>query len=229
MPARLGPREVHERLLAVCRAIRAASDELSAADREIGDGDHGVTMARGFAAAEEALQAAGPVLPGAQLRAVGMALMSRCGGAAGVVFGTLFITMGREIPGEEIGAEDLCRALRAALEAVTRRGGAKPGDKTMLDALAPAAEAACADPGADIDAALARVAAAAAEGAEATRATLPRTGKAKTSGERALGHVDPGALSLARIFEAFAGIDAAPREKGVSQGDAATGNRNGTP
>ncbi len=228
MPARLGPREVHERLLAVCRAIRAASDELSAADREIGDGDHGVTMARGFTAAEEALLAAGPTPPGEQFRAVGMALMSRCGGAAGVVFGTLFLSMAREIRGNDIDAEDLCRALHAALEAVARRGGAKPGDKTMLDALAPAAEAACAEPEAEIDALLAKVAEAAARGAEATRAMLPRTGKAKTLGERALGHVDPGALSLARIFEAFAGIDAAPREKGVSPGDAATGNRKGT-
>lgn len=136
--------------------------------------------------------------------------------------------MAREISGEDLGADDLCRALRAALEAVTRRGGAKPDDKTMLDALAPAAEAACTDPEADIDTALAKVAAAATEGAEATRAMLPRTGKAKTLGEPALGHVDPGALSLTRIFEAFAGISAAPREKGVSQGDAATGNRNGT-
>jgi len=222
---RLDAGDVRERLLAVCRALQAARDELSAADREIGDGDHGVTMARGFAAAEEALRAAGPGLPGAQFRAVGMALMSHCGGAAGIVFGTLFLSMAREIRGDAIEAGDLCRGLRAALEAVARRGGAKPGDKTMLDALAPAAEAACGEPRKDIRRLLAEIAAAAGRGAEATREMLPRTGKAKTLGERALGHPDPGALSLTRIFEAFAGVDAGPRKQGASAAGATTGDR----
>ncbi len=222
MSGALTPAEVRERLFAVCRGIVAASDRLSKADREIGDGDHGVTMARGFAAANEALANAEAPSPREDFRTLGVTLMSRCGGAAGVIFGTLFIAMGRELPVDRLDAESMCRALRAAAEAIKRRGGAQEGDKTMLDALAPAAEAACANSATDVHSLLERVAAAAAKGAEATRDMLPRTGKAKTMGERALGHIDPGALSLAYIFRAFAGDRPAHREESVSAGDAIT-------
>ena len=132
-----------EMLAAVARHIVANVDALTAADQAIGDGDHGIGMRRGFAAVSEEMQkpAAGGL--DAPFKSAGMAIMSKTGGAAGAMFGTLFRSGGTALAGRSsFDADALATFLQSGLEAVEKRGGSRPGQKTMLDALAPAAEAA---------------------------------------------------------------------------------------
>ena len=133
--------ETRHLLSAAARAVIASKDLLTKADQDIGDGDHGVGMARGFAAFDEATaKEAGSI---AELfRNCGKALMMTSGGASGVIFGTLFQGAGKALTRDAFDAESLVAALEGGLRAVQDRGKAKVGDKTMVDALAPAAEAA---------------------------------------------------------------------------------------
>jgi dihydroxyacetone kinase-like protein len=187
--------EFRGRVLVVCQRLIDSSDRLCAADRDLGDGDHGVTMARAFAAARDALRSA-PLGPGAKLMGAG--------GTAGIVFGTWFSTAGRVIGSKELDGPLLAQAMTEAAEAVRSRSKASPGDKTMVDALLPAVEALRASANAGVEAALDQAALSAARGAESTRDMVARVGKAKTMGERAKGFVDPGALSVTIIFEGLA-------------------------
>jgi dihydroxyacetone kinase-like protein len=194
--------EFRVRVLAVCQRMVDSSDRLCAADRDLGDGDHGVTMARAFAAARDALRSA-PPSPGGDLAILGAKLMG-AGGTAGIVFGTWFSTAGRVIGSKELDGPLLAQAMTEAAEAVRSRSKASPGDKTMVDALLPAVEALRASANAGVEAALDQAALSAARGAESTRDMVARVGKAKTMGERAKGFVDPGALSVTIIFEGLA-------------------------
>jgi phosphoenolpyruvate---glycerone phosphotransferase subunit DhaL len=194
--------EFRSRVLAACQRIIDSSERLCEADRDLGDGDHGLTMARAFASARDALLAA-PPSPGGDLAILGGKLMG-AGGTAGIVFGTWFSTAGRAIGSKELDAPLLAKAMTEAAEAVRTRSKASPGDKTMLDALLPAVEALRASANEGIQAALDKAAVSAARGAEATRDMVARVGKAKTMGERAKGFVDPGALSVMIIFEGLA-------------------------
>ena len=196
------PGAVNTRLLAVCDAMLASEERLTRADQAIGDGDHGVGMARGFAAAREALTARSPATAGDPFKTAGLAILMKAGGASGAVFGSFFTAMGKGLTGTSLDAAGFVQGLRDGQAAVEARGGAKPGDKTMLDALAPAVAAAAAQPA--LEAAMAAAARAAAEGAEGTAAMIATTGKAKTLGERSRGHMDPGAISLSIILEALA-------------------------
>jgi phosphoenolpyruvate---glycerone phosphotransferase subunit DhaL len=194
--------EFRSRVLAACQRIIDSSDRLCEADRDLGDGDHGLTMARAFAAARDALLAA-PPSPGGDLAILGAKLMG-AGGTAGIVFGTWFSTAGRAIGSKELDAPLLAQAMTEAAEAVRTRSKASAGDKTMVDALLPAVEALRAAANEGIEAAFDKAAVSAARGAEATRDMVARVGKAKTMGERAKGFVDPGALSVTIIFEGLA-------------------------
>jgi dihydroxyacetone kinase-like protein len=196
------PGEVNSRLLAVCDAMLASEERLTRADQAIGDGDHGVGMARGFAAAREALTTRSPATAGDPFKTAGMAILMKSGGASGAVFGSFFTAMGKGLTGATLDAAGFVQGLRDGQAAVEARGGAKPGDKTMLDALAPAIAAAATQPALEV--AMAAAARAAAEGAEGTAAMIATTGKAKTLGERSRGHMDPGAISLSIILEALA-------------------------
>ena len=205
----LSAAEVAEMFRHVAAHIETNVDRLTQADQAIGDGDHGVGMARGFAAARQKLSAQPPAQPpdtvAGVLRAVGMALLSATGGAAGAIFGTLFRGGARRL--EDVAAFDasaLAQFLEDGLQAVQERGHAALGDKTMVDALAPAAAQARALAGEALVVALAGAAVAAGEGMEATRDMLPAMGKAWPLGERARGHVDPGAVSMFLILEAMA-------------------------
>lgn len=197
------PDKVNTRLLAVCDAMLASEERLTRADQAIGDGDHGVGMARGFAAAREALTTRCPVTAGDPFKTAGMAILMKAGGASGAVFGSFFTAMGKGLTGTSLDAAGFVQGLRDGQAAVEARGGAKPGDKTMLDALAPAIAAAATQPALEV--AMAAAARAAAEGAEGTAAMIATTGKAKTLGERSRGHMDPGAISLSIILNALAG------------------------
>jgi len=176
----------------VARSVIARADELTQLDQAIGDGDHGINLKRGFEAVLENLDdhAAKP-LPDA-LKAIGLALIMKVGGASGPLYGTLLMTLGKELT-EDPTRADIAEALAAAVMAVKVRGKSDVGQKTMLDVLVPV-HAAVAD-GADPRAA-AEAAAAATVPMKATR------GRASFLGERSVGHMDPGARSSAVMVAA---------------------------
>jgi dihydroxyacetone kinase-like protein len=203
--AHLTAAQAAEMFCYVAGHIEANVDRLTQADQAIGDGDHGVGMARGFVAARQKLAAGPPDTVAGVLRAVGMALLSATGGAAGAIFGTLFRGGARRLEGlAAFDAAALALFLEDGLQAVQERGHAAVGDKTMVDALAPAAAQARVLGGQGLDAALAGAAAAGREGMDSTRDMLAAMGKARPLGERARGHVDPGAVSMFLILEAMA-------------------------
>ncbi len=198
----------------VAAALRAAAEvvaehraELIELDRAIGDGDHGENMNRGFAAIVSALDAGVPDTPAAVAKLAATTLISKVGGAAGPLYGTAFLRASAKLgDASEMDTATLVEALRAALEGVQARGKAVGGDATMVDALLPAVSAAeaAAESGADVAAVLTAAADAADRGAESTVDLVPRKGRASYLGERAVGHMDPGARSTALLLRAFA-------------------------
>ena len=181
-------------------------------DRAIGDSDHGENMDRGFQAVLEKLAEAPPATPGAALKLTAMTLMSKVGGAAGPLYGTAFLrasTSLGDVP--EVDPAALATALVAARDGIVARGKAESGDKTMVDAWTPAAEAAqaaAADGTGNVLAVLVAAAEAAEAGAVATDPLVARKGRASYLGERSAGHRDPGAASSALIFRAAVGAAA---------------------
>jgi phosphoenolpyruvate---glycerone phosphotransferase subunit DhaL len=169
--------------------------ELVALDTAIGDGDHGTNMDRGMKKALEKLDSQEGADIGALLKAVAMALISSVGGAAGPLYGTLFLQMGTSAAGkEQLDLAGWTAALDAGIKGVQSRGKAEPGDKTMIDALLPALAALQSADG-DAGAALAQAADAAEEGMKATIPMEARKGRASYLGPRSVGHQDPGATS----------------------------------
>jgi phosphoenolpyruvate---glycerone phosphotransferase subunit DhaL len=173
-------------------------DDLTRLDSAIGDADHGTNMDRGMKAVLDKLNGLEEDDIGAMLKTVGMTLVSTVGGAAGPLYGTLFLQMGVATAGKsELEPEDWAAALDAAVKGVQMRGKAEPGDKTMVDALIPARDtfsAALAE-GASFEEALRRSADAAEEGMLATTPLVAKKGRASYLGERSAGHQDPGATS----------------------------------
>ncbi len=200
-----------ESTLAVIKEMAAAMEEhrraLTRLDSEIGDGDHGNNMHRGFQAALERLEATNPQSPADALKAVSTALISKVGGAAGPLYGTAFLRASTALSGKEDPSPgDVAEAVEAALSGVKQRGKAEEGDKTMVDALAPAAEAAkeAASAGSGAGEVFRAAAEAAGEGAEATVELTAKRGRASYLGERAAGHMDPGARSSYLLLDAAA-------------------------
>jgi dihydroxyacetone kinase-like protein len=186
--------------------IREAREELTALDSAIGDADHGINMDRGMKAVVQKLDADQPGDVPALMKAVGMTLISKVGGAGGPLYGTLFLQFGQAAPPDGMTPDDFAACLDAAVAGVQSRGKAEPGDKTMIDALLPAGDAlraALAD-GAGFGAALDRAADAAEEGARATIPLVARKGRASYLGERSAGHQDPGATSSALLVRCAA-------------------------
>ncbi len=210
MAATLDIEQLRKILADMSQAIVDAKDELSEADRETGDGDHGSGMARGFSAARDAVLAADLKTAGDAFRAVGMAVLSTSGGASGAVFGTMFRAPLKALTGDVLDGEGYATALEVAAQQVEARGKAARGDKTMLDALIPAAEAARAVAGEDLSVVARAAADAAEEGSVATKSMIATIGKAKSLGERSLGYRDPGSISVAIMLKSIAdGVDAA--------------------
>ena len=199
----LAPAVAREMLEAVCVRVIENVDILTAADQAIGDGDHGVAMRRGFAAALEQLKADRSDNIDAMFKSVGGAVLSKAGGAAGAVFGTLFRSGAAAFAGREFDAGAFASFLQLGLEGVEKRGGAHPGQKTMIDALAPAAEAARNAEANGLVADARAAAEAARQGVENTKTMVATAGKAKTLGERSLGCADPGAISVSLILDAI--------------------------
>jgi dihydroxyacetone kinase-like protein len=188
-------------LIHVAGRVTANKNLLTEADK-MGDADHGIGMARGFTAVEEKLKTIEASSPAEVFRTAGLTLMSSVGGAAGAIFGTLFQKGAAVIAeAQDFDADAFRRFLAAGLDAVKRRGGAKPGDKTVVDALEPAVTAA--EDGDGLESALSAAAAAARSGMENTKTIAARIGKMKTLGDRSIGYADPGALSITIILEAM--------------------------
>ncbi|WP_245623314.1 dihydroxyacetone kinase subunit DhaL [Spirillospora albida] len=190
--------------------VASEADRLTRLDAAIGDGDHGHNLDRGFTAAAAAIDGAAvdrEAPPGRILIAAGRAIVSRTGGASGPLYGTALRRAGKALgDAPVVSAAGLGDALRAALDGVTELGGASEGDKTMVDALAPAV-AACENAlaeGGDLETCARAAAEAAAAGADATVPLQARKGRASYLGERSIGHIDPGAVSTALILRALA-------------------------
>lgn len=193
--------------------ITERRDHLTQLDAAIGDADHGTNLSRGFAEVEKALAQQETPTPGAVLKLTGVTLISTVGGASGPLYGTAFRRAARSLGDlPDAGLPELAAALNAALEGVRKLGEASEGDKTMVDALAPAVDAlarAVGD-GADTASALDALAAAADAGAEATAGMRARKGRASYLGPRSVGHLDPGAASTALILRALRDVAARP-------------------
>ena len=187
------------------RAVAEHREELTELDSAIGDADHGTNMDRGMSAAVAALDATPPVDPAALLKTVAMTMISKVGGTSGPLYGTFFLRMSGAFGDGSPGAFEA--AFRAGVEGVIARGKAEPGDKTMLDALLPAADAltTAVSGGEPLDAALRAAADAAAGGRDAVTPLVARKGRASYLGERSADHVDPGAASAVLLVETAAG------------------------
>ena len=204
--------EVRDWIRAYAAAISEHRAELVRLDTAIGDGDHGTNMERGMRKAVEKVDGTDGDDIGALLKAVGMALVSSVGGAAGPLYGTLFLQMGTACAGrEELDLAGWTAALESGVKGLQARGKAEPGDKTMVDALVPALEAlrAAGDDDGGLADALRRSADAAEEGMRATIELEARRGRASYLGPRSVGHQDPGATSaqllLAVAADTFGG------------------------
>ncbi|RHA41665.1 dihydroxyacetone kinase subunit DhaL [Cellulomonas rhizosphaerae] len=181
------------------QTISEHRDELVELDRQIGDGDHGENLDRGFRAVVAKLDALEepPAEIGDVLKLVATTLMSTVGGAAGPLYGTAYLRAAKVTGAAELDSAGVVALLEAALEGIVARGKATTGEKTMVDAWSPAAEAAvaAADAGGSPADVLAAAAKAAAVGAESTVPLAATKGRASYLGERSVGHLDPGARS----------------------------------
>jgi phosphoenolpyruvate---glycerone phosphotransferase subunit DhaL len=196
-----------ERWLRVFAAsVADQKDNLTALDAAIGDADHGTNMHRGMTAVVDAL-ATPSADPTALLKQTGMVLIRSIGGASGPLYGTLFLRMASATTGEAtLRPEMFATALRAGVEGVVARGKAELGDKTMVDAFAPALDAldAALGAGEPLVTALRTASAAADAGRDATTPMTARKGRASYLGERSADHQDPGATSAALLVAAAA-------------------------
>lgn len=191
-------------ICAAADAVIAHTDELTKLDQAIGDGDHGINMKRGAEAVVADLDEIAAKPPGEVLKAVGMALVMKVGGASGPLYGSLFLGMGKTLGDRPLGRECFHDVVAGGVEAVKARGKSDRGDKTMLDVLVPVLEAI--DDGRDAAALIARVRATAAEAADATIPMKAIKGRASFLGERSIGHMDPGARSSCLMIHALCDI-----------------------
>ena len=185
-------------IAAIAKKIEAEKDFLTQLDNEIGDGDHGINLARGFKSVEEKLPTFADKDIGAILKGVGMQLVSTVGGASGPLYGTAFMKAGNVCKGKiKLTPYDFAAAFDAAIGGVKMRGKAVEGEKTMLDALCPAYKAFKngLDGGKNLVDALADGVDAAEKGVEFTKTIIATKGRASYLKERSLGHQDPGATS----------------------------------
>ena len=186
-------------------------DELTALDSAIGDGDHGLNMRRGALAIQAKLELLATQSLNEALKTMGMTCMSTIGGSSGPVFGTLMVTLGKELPAQP-GPADMGRAVAAGMAALTRLGKAQVGQKTLLDVLDPVQrlllQAGEGQGGAEL---IARARQCAFDSADATATMDAIKGRASFLGDRALGHVDPGSRSMALIIGAICDSLLAPQ------------------
>ena len=207
----LGASEFGRMIRAVRKAIDANVDRLSELDGVVGDGDHGVTMQMGWAAAEKAVdEAPGDATITTICRKIAKAFLDAVGASSGPLLASAFLKAGESAKGRRgLDATATAAFVEAAYRGIAERGKAEVGDRTMVDAWAPAAERAAdaAEAGEAVTGVLKAAAAGAKAGMEKTADMVARKGRSAKLGERALGHVDPGAASTAIMLEAMASVD----------------------
>lgn len=194
-----------ELLLAIAERIIASKPLLTELDSAIGDGDHGIGMARGM---EQAISALSLMTEGENcyklFQEMGKTMLMSMGGASGVIFGTLFMggAKGKKSK-NQLDSSDFAELFRGGLEAIQKRGGAQLGDKTMIDALVPAVEAMEVQFQSGLEPMFQAACSAAEKGAQDTENYVAKFGRAKSLMERSLGHRDAGAVSTWIIFQAM--------------------------
>ena len=191
--------ELHRKLIeSVANCMIEHADELVALDQAIGDGDHGLNMKRGFEAVLADLDKISALPTGEALKAVGMTLVMKVGGASGPLYGTLFMSLGKAFP-QELTVAGIADAFAVAVDAVKARGKSDAGEKTMLDVLVPLLEVLRSG----ADDLPKRLHVCATEAAGATVSMKATRGRASFLGERSIGHMDPGARSSELIVHAI--------------------------
>ena len=197
------------KVIAIIEKIIADVDEqklfLTELDNVIGDGDHGINLARGFDAVKDVMPTFEGKDIGAVMKTIGMKLVSTVGGASGPLYGTAFMKAGAYLNGkQEMNMDDFIGMMEVAIDGIQKRGKAVQGEKTMLDAMIPAYEAmkASYEADADVKKALDAGVAAAEEGIEYTKTIIDTKGRASYLGERSIGHQDPGATSFTLMLKA---------------------------
>ena len=189
-------RSAREKLVrALAVAVIEHADELTSLDQAIGDGDHGLNMKRGFEAVLATLPSLADKSMPEMLKAIGMTLVMKVGGASGPLVGTFFMELGKALP-EQPTRGDLVAATGKAIDAVKARGRSEAGQKTLLDVLVPVQAIFAA--GGDAKAIVAE----AAEAAKRTTPMLATRGRASFLGERSIGHMDPGSRSASLLIGA---------------------------
>lgn len=191
----------------IAEAIDAEKDRLCALDGVIGDADHGITMALGFSAARDALAGLDPTAdPTTVFNTAAKSFLNAVGASSGPLYATAFMRAGTAVKGKPTLTDtDFVTAFQAMAKGIQDRGKAERGEKTMIDAWAPAADAAGEgfSTSGDLGASLAAAVEAAKAGAEATKNMVAAKGRAERLGERSLGHMDPGAASAVVVIEAM--------------------------
>ena len=203
----MNTQKLAEVIAAIAKTIEENKEFLTQLDNEIGDGDHGINLARGFEAVEKKLPSLAGGDIGALLKGVGMQLVSTVGGASGPLYGTAFMKAGMACKGlTEIDGPAFVKAMEAAVDGIKMRGKATEGEKTMLDALCPALKVLQDDvtAGKSLKEALQDAAQAAEKGVEYTKTIIATKGRASYLGERSLGHQDPGATSSLYLLQVLA-------------------------
>ncbi len=214
MTDRISTSDLKTMLAEAALCLRGQCGHLSQLDSVAGDGDHGTTMMRIAEQLEAAAEDEASQSPAALLRNCGWKVLNVDGGASSALLGTFFRGMGEGGGEDDPDCEALAGIFESGMDALLKQTKARAGDKTMVDALAPAVGAfrSAAAAGKSIPAALEDAAAAARAGADATKALVARYGRAKFLGEKTLGHADAGATSIALLFHGFSDVFAAKRE-----------------
>jgi dihydroxyacetone kinase-like protein len=190
----------------MCDTLEKEKNYLSELDGAIGDGDHGVNMAKCFREVKKKLPENADKDVGTIFKNIGMVILNSVGGAMGALYGTLFLKASKEVTAEmEIGLDDLIRMFEAAEKGIQDMGKAQRGDKTLIDTIDPAVEAlkAARAKGKSLMEALSDFSEAAKKGAESTREMISKIGRSSRLGERTIGHQDAGATSCYFILRSF--------------------------
>ena len=198
--------QVKDMLICVADRIIDSKEMLCEADRNIGDGDHGIGMAKGLEAARTELLAKDYSDVYSIFSTVGRVMIRVMGGASGIIFGLLFYGGAKNMPAQEsINPDELAKLFERSLHEIESKGQAKLGDKTLIDGLVPAVEAmkTAAENGESFKIFFQQAAAAAETGKDASKQYIARYGKAKTLGERAIGFPDAGCVTLTVIMSAM--------------------------
>lgn len=197
-------RDMH---LYVAERMIDSTELLTKMDQAIGDGDHGLAMAKGFEAIALAIGGKDFEDLAGLFKTVGMTMLTSAGGASGAIYGTFYQGASKKLTGRDFfDAEALSILLVEGLGAVQKRGKAEVGQKTMVDALHPAAEASLAHAGQPLAEMMPKVAEAARLGMESTKEMVAAMGRARYLGQRAVGHPDPGAVSTHLILKFMTGF-----------------------